>query len=303
MNFLKYSKFYYLISLLIIIPGLIFMLLGGLKFGIDFVGGTDFTFVVTDSELFSKDALEEYFQSKEISVIEKYEAEDKFIITTEFLTSNALVEIKKELTEAPNSKGVSLETYESIGPSIGKETRNKALIAMIVASTFIVLYIAYSFRNVPSPYSSLKFGVSAIIAMLHDVLGIIGIFAILGYFYGIKIDSLFITAMLTITGFSVHDTIVVFDRIRENLLKMHKNSFEEVVNFSIIETVNRSIATSLSVITVLFSMFFLGGETIKYFILALLLGLILGTYSSIFIASPILYHWEMFSQKIKKNKK
>lgn len=158
--------------------------------------------------------------------------------------------------------------------------------------------IANAFRNIPKPYSSFRFGLSAILATLHDVIIVFGIFSILGHFFNIEIDALFITAMLTIIGFSVHDTIVVFDRIRENLGKLPKQmNFEEVVNYSIVETLNRSIATSFTVLLMLLSLYLLGGESIKNFVLAMLIGIFSGTYSSIFTAAPILVIWENFIAK------
>ena len=156
----------------------------------------------------------------------------------------------------------------------------------------IVLYIAFSFRKVPKPTSSLRFGVAAVVALIHDVLLVIGVFAILGKFLGVEIDTMFVTALLTIIGFSVHDTIVVFDRIRENLLKNSGKKFIEVANLSVVQTLARSLNTSLTVIFVLFALLLFGGETIKWFIVALLVGIISGTYSSIFNATALLVFWE-----------
>ena len=163
---------------------------------------------------------------------------------------------------------------------------------MIVASIFIVLYIAFSFRQVSKPASSWRFGITAIVALFHDILLIIGVFAILGKFLGVEVDTLFVTALLTIIGFSVHDTIVVFDRIRENLQKNIGKKFTEVANISVVQTLGRSLNTSLTVIFVLIALLLFGGETIKWFVVALLIGIISGTYSSIFNATALLVWWE-----------
>lgn len=164
----------------------------------------------------------------------------------------------------------------------------------------VVLYITYVFRKVPKPASSLSFGISTVIALIHDILVVLGVFSLLGHFSGIEIDSLFVTAVLTVIGFSVHDTIVVFDRIRENLSKSENAPFEKVVNDSILQTLNRSINTSLTVILVLLALLLFGGESIKWFVVALLIGIASGTYSSIFNASPILVVWNEFVRKRKK---
>ncbi|KKQ07503.1 MAG: Protein translocase subunit SecF [Candidatus Daviesbacteria bacterium GW2011_GWB1_36_5] len=156
----------------------------------------------------------------------------------------------------------------------------------------IVLYITYSFRNIPKPTSSFRFGIAAIAALIHDVLVVVGIFAILGHFFNVEIDVLFVTALLTIIGFSVHDTIVVFDRIRENLPKNLSKKFEAVADISITQTLARSLNTSLTVVFVLIALLLFGGESIRWFVVALLIGIISGTYSSIFNATALLTFWE-----------
>lgn len=178
---------------------------------------------------------------------------------------------------------------ETVGPVIGEELKQNSVKAVGIASLAIIIYIAYAFREIAKPYSPWKWGVSAVIALLHDVLVVVGVFSILR----VEIDALFVTALLTIIGFSVHDTIVVFDRIRENLQKTAgKTSFTEVVNDSIKQTLGRSIATSLTVIITLVALVLFGGESIRWFIVALLIGIISGTYSSIFNAAPLLVIWE-----------
>ena len=181
--------------------------------------------------------------------------------------------------------------FEAVGPIIGNELKTKAVQSIVVVLVFIVLYIAFAFRKVSKPVASWKFGIAAIIALVHDVLIIAGIFAALGYFINIEVDSLFVTALLTILGFSVHDTIVTFDRTRENLFKNQDKGFDEIVNISVNQTIIRSINTSVTTLLVLMAIYFFGGDSIKNFVLALILGVIIGTYSSIFLASPLLTIW------------
>lgn len=187
--------------------------------------------------------------------------------------------------------------FDSIGATIGRELRNRSLLALALAGVFIVLYIAWAFRHVSKPVSSWKYGVTAVLALVHDVLIPTGVFAVLGYWHGVEIDSLFITALLTIMGFSVHDTIVVFDRTRENLQRMKSaEAYAEVVGKSVQETFGRSLATSFTVMLVLAAIFLFGGGSTIYFALALIIGIGVGTYSSIFVASPLLVVWHELSE-------
>ncbi|MEO6457852.1 MAG: protein translocase subunit SecF [Chloroflexia bacterium] len=179
--------------------------------------------------------------------------------------------------------------FLAIGPTIGSELLGRAFLAIAAASLAILIYLTIVFRKVPNAF---RYGVCAIIALLHDVLVVIGVFAILGILFGIEIDALFITAMLTVIGFSVHDTIVVFDRVRENILKRRFDNFGDVVNYSLVQTLARSINTSITVVLTLFALYLLGGASIHNFVLALLIGIISGTYSSIFNASMLLVIWE-----------
>lgn len=190
--------------------------------------------------------------------------------------------------------------FNSIGPVIGNELKKSAVWALIIALIAIVLYIGWAFRKVSRPISSFKYGIIATIALFHDVIITLGIFAVLGYFFNIEIGIPFVAALLTILGYSVNDTIVVFDRTRENLLRSGIDDFEEVVNKSVNETLIRSISTSFTTLLVLFSIFLFGGETIKYFVVALMIGVTAGTYSSIFIASPLLVSWQKWDLKRRK---
>ena len=201
------------------------------------------------------------------------------------------VNVNDLTTSADITNTITEKRFDSIGPVIGEELKEKSIWAMIIVLIAIVLYIAYVFKKVSKPVESWKYGISAIIALAHDVIIIMGVFSVLGYFVGAEIDAFFISALLTILGFSVNDTIVTFDRVRENLHKKQHLTFKELINTSINETITRSINTSLTTFIVLLSVFIFGGETIRFFVLALILGVVIGTYSSIFIASPLLLFW------------
>lgn len=192
------------------------------------------------------------------------------------------------------------DQFESIGPTVGKELMTRSIYSIIAVLSAIIIYIAWAFRKVSKPVSSWKYGVAAVIALLHDVIIPCGIFAVLGHYFNVEIDILFITALLTMLGFSVHDTIVVFDRTRENLARSRQlGVFEDIVNQSVNETIRRSINTSMTAFLALLAMYLFGGDSVKYFVLALMMGIVFGTYSSIFIASPLLVVWNNWSMKKK----
>jgi preprotein translocase subunit SecF len=210
-----------------------------------------------------------------------------------------LKEIAKDVDgkEAKENNQEKIEEirYESVGPSIGSELRKKAVYSIFWVLVGIVAYISLVFRKVSRPVESWKYGMSALIAMVHDTIITLGVFAILGKFYGVEINTPFVAAVLTVIGYSVHDTIVVFDRIRENLPKSNEN-FEGTVNNSINQTLGRSINTTLTVLLTLAAIIIFGGESMRTFALALTVGIFFGTYSSIFLASPILVYWEKFKK-------
>src|SRR3990167_1431587 len=279
-NIMKHKKWYLIFSACLLVPGIISLAIFGLRLSIDFIGGSVFEFDFGQNVSKNEIQLRKVFSDQKIQIESIIYSGNKALIRTKPVEVSKDTELKAEISKSfKNAKQVSFET---IGPSVGKETTRKALIALFTASIGIVLYIAYAFRNIPKPYASFRFGISAIIAMLHDAFVVIGVFSFLGKFFNVEVNALFITAVLTVIGFSVHDTIV---------------GFSDVVNFSIVETLNRSFATSLTVIIVLTSLLLLGGATIRDFILALVIGIISGTYSSIFTASPILVYWEEYINK------
>ncbi|OGC61144.1 protein-export membrane protein SecF [candidate division WWE3 bacterium RIFOXYC1_FULL_40_10] len=295
MNLMKYKVWYLVVSLVLMLPGTVYLLKEGLHLAIDFTGGSIITFSFSpmeNEETIVRDVFKEKgvdIESVRLDKQEKTTAE----IKTKPLDTAKFDELKNGLSEKFAQNNFEQKSFETVGPVVGAETAKKAFVALAWAMIGIMSYIAYAFRNIPKPYSSIKFGISAIIAMFHDAYVVIGFFAILGHYFGVEIDALFITALLTVLGFSVHDTIVVFDRIRENLRKLPKSfNFEEVANFSVVETLARSLATSFTVVLTLSSLYVLGGASIKNFVLAMLVGIISGTYSSIFTATPILVLWE-----------
>jgi preprotein translocase subunit SecF len=298
-NIIGKKYWYFLISLIVIIPGIISLILFGLNLSVEFTGGSNITLAFP-----SKVSIAQTKQISNVFTQNKIKIQDITASGNQVLIKSQPVDQSQDLLITKGIKtglgNFQQLSYETIGPTIGAETLQNAIYALIVASILIVIYITWSFRSVPKPTSSFRFGVCAIIALIHDVLVLIGLFSIFGHFFGVEVDSLFVTAVLTVIGFSVHDTIVVFDRIRENLRRVGGDNFSEVVNDSILQTLDRSLNTSLTVILVLLAMLIFGGETIRWFVVALLIGIVSGTYSSIFNASPLLVVWQDLLQKRKK---
>lgn len=286
-RFIKYKWLYFAISFIILIPGVFSLVKYGLRLSIDFTGGTLLEIEVKENPDFYQIARSEKL---ELSTVQA-SGNDTYLLRLKPISSEENENFKTAIKNAANSQ-VTEKRFETVGPVIGRELTKKAIMAIIIASLAIISYIAWAFRHIPKPYSSWKFGASAVIALLHDAFVVLGIFSLLGHFYHVEIDSLFVTAILTVIGFSVHDTIVVFDRVRENLPKMTGHTFEEIVDFSLSETLVRSLNTSLTVLLTLLALLLFGGESIRWFVVALLVGIASGTYSSIFNASPLLVMWE-----------
>ncbi len=289
-------KYFYVVSGTLMLLSVISLSAWGLKYGIDFTGGTlmEVKFAASApsnaeiktilDEAGTKDATVQPTQNN--SVLIRYGNSD------DEKNKEVLKKIREKYPEAQNTR------LDYIGPSISSELKSKALWALLIAVIGIALYVAYAFRQVSRPVESWKYGVGAVVALVHDVLITVGIFSVLGHFLKIEIDTSFIAALLTILGFSVHDTIVVYDRTRENLMRSSsKEDFSEVVNRSLNETMARSINTSLTVIITLLAIFIFGGESIKTFTLALLIGIVFGTYSSIFVASALMVDWWKMENK------
>lgn len=262
-NWMKFRPLYLTISMVVIVGGIISMLTWGLKFGIDFTGGT----------------LIEYRLSSGEKKIERY---------------GQLEEVKLEEIRADfKNQGIVEERLERVGPTIGPELVKKTIYGLIISMSAILLWIAYQFKN-------FKFGVSATIATMHDILVLIGVYSIVSHFTGAEFDFLFVTALLTTISFSVHDTIVVYDRIRE-LNKKSSGDIKELANHALSETMTRSLNNSFTIMFMLIALILMGGETTKWFSVALLIGTISGTYSSPFVAVPILVTWDELQKKFKKS--
>lgn len=289
MNLMKYKIWYFIFSFLIILPGLYFLLTSGLRLGIDFTGGALLEYKFEKNIDINNLKQQVSSQGIEVGLITP-STDNIYIIRTKPVEREKIT----KLTSYLNSKLGKVEErrIEFVGPVIGSELRQKAILAIGLATLVIVLYIAYSFRKIPKPTSSWRFGITAVVALIHDVLVVVGAFAIFGKYFGVEVDTLFVTALLTVIGFSVHDTIVVFDRTRENLTKHRGKKFIDVANLSVVQTLGRSLNTSLTVVFVLLALLLFGGDTLRWFVIALLIGIISGTYSSIFNATAMLVWWE-----------
>lgn len=287
---------YFLLSLLVIVPGMIAMAIHWERFGapfalaIDFTGGTNWelsniSHVPTTQQIhdvFAKQGVRDAVPQPET-----ISGQPGVLIRSSEVTPQAKLAIEPDLKQLLGN--YTEVRFDSAGATIGAEVSQNATYAVIAAALGIILYITYAFRRVPQPF---RYGVCAIIAMIHDVLVVLGFASIFGLLLGWEVDSLFLTALLTVIGFSVHDTIVVFDRIRENLIRLRGTRFETVVNHSILQTLDRSINTQLTVLFTLTALALFGGITTQQFVITLLIGILSGTYSSIFNASPLLVVWE-----------
>lgn len=300
MNLIKHRRWWYAISLAIIVPGTISLAVNGLRLGIDFKGGSLVELEGSaDAQKITQLATTEKFRDVTITATGQGHTLVRYRDEADSKTAEAHhQEFKGKLADI----GLTEVRFDTVGPSVSRDITRQALLSILIASLAIVLYIAFAFRNTPPPVSYWSFGVAAIAALLHDALLVIGVFSILGKLFNVEIDALFVTAVLTVIGFSVHDTIVVFDRIRENL-RRSRGDFETVVNNSILETFARSINTSLTVLLTLLALYLFGGQSIKLFVLALLVGIASGTYSSIFNASPLLVSWHTYKLKHLVNSK
>jgi preprotein translocase subunit SecF len=287
-------KLWYAISLIVILPGVLSMILFGMRRGIEFTGGTlweiEFSKEVTTESI--GDVLGAHgLDGARVQLAENTSGESNRV---------AVIRVKELQQGSAEKDQVAAAITDEVGPftelqlssvgsSVSRDISRRAVYAVALASVGILAYMAFAFRNTQNPA---LYGICALVAMLHDVLVVLGIFSILGEFADVEIDSLFVTALLTIIGFSVHDTIVVFDRIRENLARRIAPTFEEVVNYSLAQTIVRSLNTSMTVVFTLLALYLFGGETTKEFVLALLIGVVSGTFSSIFNASQLLVSWE-----------
>ncbi len=289
---IKNRKFFYVLSGVLLGLSLLSVAMWGVKFGVDFTGGSVLEVEYSAGARPEKAAVEAVVAEQNIDLGDYSIRETGDMGFT--LRSKTIESAQKDaIVEALSSLGaVQEKKFNTIGPTLGNELKNKALFSFIVVVVLITLFIAYVFRHVSKPVSSWKYGLVAIATLVHDLLIPIGVFSALGHFGGVEVDTLFIVAILVILGYSINDTIIVFDRIRENLLKVEDKDrnaqFETVVGESLQQTIARSTNTSFTTLISLIAIYFLGGDATKYFALALIFGIAAGTYSSIFFASPML---------------
>ena len=290
MNILGKRYWFFALSFLIIVPGLILLAINGMPLSIDFKGGSLMDLKFSSGIVPSTEQVKAIYTDFGIADVQvQTSGKDELILRSSALTEDNKATLVAELTKLSGGEIVTLKS-DTVGPSIGKGVTSRAIEAVSVASLAVVLYIAFAFRGVPH---ALGYGICAIIAMLHDVLIVLAITGYGAVFFGWQVDSLYLTAVLTVVGFSVQDTIVVFDRIRENNGIYRKLEFEKLVNHSIVQTLQRSINTQLMTVEFfLLSLTLFGGVTLREFCLILLIGMISGTYSSIFIAAPVFVVWD-----------
>ncbi|MFA5130837.1 MAG: protein translocase subunit SecF [Patescibacteria group bacterium] len=288
------------LSTLAAVASILALFFWGLNFGIDFTGGSLLEVQYTNYQPTISE-VQDTLKNVGLQSLVIQPTQDSVILrfkdSTEETHQATLTQLESLVKDKPNTTFKELQ-YDSVGPSIGQELKSKSFNATAIVFIMIIIYISWAFSKVSKPIASWKYGVAAIIALIHDILFILGVFSVLGHFYGVEINTPFIAAVLTVLGYSVSDTIIVFDRIRENLPKSHED-FENTVNRSVNQTITRSINTSLSSILALTAVLLFGGSTIKDFALALIVGIFIGTYSSIFVASPVLVVWEKLMHRKK----
>jgi len=294
---IKNSWVWFSISIVLAVLSIAALAIFGLKLGIDYKGGTviEYTSSIDNKVDLAKDTLNSLnYNNYQI----KESGNTSVIIRLQNLSNDEHINLSSKLQEKISDYNET--KYDTVGPTIGKDLTNKSIIAVILASLGIILFIAYAFRKVPKPLSSWKFGVCAVIALIHDLLITAGFVAVLSHFFiWMEVDALFITALLTIMGFSVHDTIVVYDRLRENFIRHPHEDITLAAEESINQTIVRSINTSMTTIIVLSALLVFGSASIRHFIVILVFGIVIGTYSSIFNATPLLVLWQKKSLKTK----
>ena len=278
-----------ILSMVMIIPGIIFLIIsGGLKTGIDFTGGSSMQVQFSDNV--SQEGLRTKLEAEGyVNAVVQGMGENVYFLRIVMVDEESKSNLLKSLEESLSPSGVQLLSFDTVSPLVAAEIVRAAILAVIAAAVGIFLYLWWAFRNVPSP---IRYGFAAIVALMHDALIVIGVFALLGYLWEIEVNSMFLIAVLTIIGYSVNDTIVVFDRLRENIILYPNRKFENNVSVSIFETLGRSLNTSFTLLFTLLALILFGGQTIREFLWVLLIGVIVGTYSSIGVATQVLVVWE-----------
>lgn len=302
MFIVKYRKFFYIISAILMIGSIVAVSVWGLNLGIDFKGGAALE-VEYSKTVPNQDSVQASLLPLNIGAVVRPIGSNGYFIKTRSISDperQAMVDVLSK------EDGFGVKQFSSIGPVLGAEAARKSLVSIAIVLLCIVLFVTFAFRHVSEPVASWKYALITVFALLHDVFVPVGVFAFLGHFQGVEVDTLFVTALLVVLGFSVHDTIVVFDRVRENLkiARDHndKKPFSQIVGESINQTFVRSINTSLTTLLALAILFIFGGEATRMFSLALIVGIVTGTYSSVFLGSPLLVTVEKYQEKKKARK-
>ena len=284
------SRRYWFLSLsavLVAIGVIVLIIPPGLNLGIDFTSGTSFD-LAFDSDVRTEDVRAALRSAGHSDAIIQKAGDGEFFVRTRDLGQAGIDEIRVQINERIGT-GYRIPSVTSVGSSVAANTVRNAIIAVVVAASFVMLYVMYAFRNIPKSY---RYAVAAIVALGHDVFIVLGLFAILGYVIDAEVNAIFVVGILTVIGYSVHDTIVIFDRIRENVALAPSRPFATSVNISINESIARSISTSVTTTLTILAMLLFGGETLRDFLIVLLSGVIIGTYSSVFLAAQLLVAWD-----------
>jgi preprotein translocase subunit SecF len=288
---MKYIWIYALISGLVLVPGIYSLVTHGVKPSVDFTGGS--VVEVKIQTPIEQSAIDEVVKSQKIQVLSMQKQDNATYLFRMGLVSEEQISAFIKALQTKSDKPIDILRNDSIGPILGSELLYKSIVAALFAVVAILLYVAYAFKDIKS-------GVAAVLALIHDVLVVFGSFSLFGYFFGIEVDTLFMTAFLTTMSFSVHDTIVIFDRIREYRKRSPNAPFADVIDVALTETMGRSLINSFTIIFMLLALVLMGGETVRWFAVALLIGTVTGTYSSPFVATPILLLWNRLEEKKKR---
>ena len=278
-----------LLTISMVLVALSVVVLGtpGLKLGIDFTSGSTTTYQFSDSETVAADVTGALIDSGHPEAIVQALGDNQYFIRTDDLGVTGLDDVNTEVLKL--DQGAHVLDTSTVGASVAEDTVQNAITAVVIAAIFVMIYIMYAFRSVPSSY---KYAFAAVVALVHDVVIVLGVFAVLGLAISAEVNAIFIVGILTVIGYSVNDTIVIFDRIRENVTLAPGREFRNTVNLSINESITRSLGTSITTVTVILAMLLFGGASLRDFLIVLLLGVLVGTYSSIFVAAQVLVLWE-----------
>ncbi len=291
----KNTRLWFALSITLVLASVVLLIYPGLKLGIDFTGGTliELAFDEEVEKSVVDESLKTFGTEGEVDLGIPFvlkTSDGGFIIRVKNITNEEHVALQDHFRGVIG--GFNEKRFTTIGPTVGKTLKVRSFWALVVAATVMVLYIAFAFRNIPRKLSPWRFGIIAVIALIHDVLITLGVFVLLGMFTAFEVNTLFISALLIILGYSVNDTIVIFDRVRENVFHQDRGEdFADVAERGLRQSIARSVNTSLSTLIPLFALFIMGGESIRWFVLTLMVGLMIGTYSSLFLATPLLVVW------------